>query len=157
MIITDWDIANNQIKKWKEAGCAIVFTNGCFDIIHRGHIELLSAAKEKGDRLVVGLNGDQSVKRLKGNDRPLQPVEDRAMILDAIESVDMVVGFEEDTPAEMILLFLPDVLVKGGDYTTDTIVGADTVIANGGTVETIPLILEKSTTALLDRIIKSTK
>jgi len=129
MIITDWDIANNQVNQWKEAGCTIVFTNGCFDIIHRGHIELLSAAKKKGDRLVVGLNGDQSVKRLKGNDRPLQPVEDRAMILDAIESVDMVVGFEEDTPAEIILHFLPDVLVKGGDYTTDTIVGADTVIA----------------------------
>ena len=157
MIITDWDIANNQINQWKEAGCTIVFTNGCFDIIHRGHIELLSAAKEKGDRLVVGLNGDQSVKRLKGNDLPLQPVEDRAIILDAIESVDMVVGFEEDTPAEMILHFLPDVLVKGGDYTTETIVGADTVIANGGTVETIPLIPVKSTTALLDRIIKSTK
>ena len=157
MIITDWDIANNQINQWKEAGCTIVFTNGCFDIIHRGHIELLSAAKKKGDRLIVGLNGDQSVKRLKGNDRPLQPVEDRAMILDAIESVDMVVGFEEDTPAEIILHFLPDILVKGGDYTTDTIVGADTVIANGGTVEIIPLIPEKSTTALLDWIIKSTK
>ena len=157
MIITDWDLANNQINQWKEAGCTIVFTNGCFDIIHRGHIELLSAAKEKGDRLIVGLNGDQSVKRLKGNDRPIQPVEDRAMILDAIESVDMVVGFEEDTPAEIILHFLPDVLVKGGDYTTDIIVGADTVITNGGTVETIPLIPEKSTTALLDRIIKSTE
>ena len=157
MIITDWDLANNQINQWKEAGCTIVFTNGCFDIILRGHIELLSAAKEKGDRLVVGLNGDQSVKRLKGNDRPIQPVEDRAMILDAIESVDMVVGFEEDTPAEMILHFLPDVLLKGGDYTIDTIVGADTVITNGGTVETIPLIPEKSTTALLDRIIKSTE
>jgi D-beta-D-heptose 7-phosphate kinase/D-beta-D-heptose 1-phosphate adenosyltransferase len=157
VIITDWDLANNQINQWKEAGCTIVFTNGCFDIIHRGHIELLSAAKEKGDRLVVGLNGDQSVKRLKGNDRPIQPVEDRAMILDAIESVDMVVGFEEDTPAEMILHFLPDVLLKGGDYTIDTIVGADTVITNGGTVETIPLIPEKSTTALLDRIIKSTE
>ena len=157
MIITDWDIANNQINQWREAGCTIVFTNGCFDLIHRGHIELLSAAKEKGDRLVVGLNGDQSVKRLKGNNRPLQPVEDRAMILDAIESVDMVVGFEKDTPAEIILDFLPDVLVKGGDYTTDTIVGADTVIANGGIVETIPLIPEKSTTALLDQIIKSAK
>jgi len=157
MIITDWDIANNQVIQWKEAGCTIVFTNGCFDIIHRGHIELLSAAKKKGDRLIVGLNGDQSVKRLKGNDRPLQPVEDRAMILDAIESVDMVVGFEEDTPAKIILHFLPDILVKGGDYTTDTIVGADTVIANGGTVEIIPLIPEKSTTAILDWIIKSTK
>ena len=157
MIINDWDIANNYIKQWKKTGDTVVFTNGCFDIFHRGHIEILSAAKEKGNRLVVGLNGDQSVTRLKGNDRPLQPFEDRAMILDAIESVDMVVGFEEDTPAKIILHFLPDILVKGGDYTTDTIVGADTVIANGGTVEIIPLIPEKSTTSLLDRIIKSTK
>ena len=157
MIINDWDIANNYIKQWKKTGDTVVFTNGCFDIIHRGHIEILSAAKEKGNHLVVGLNGDQSVTRLKGNDRPLQPFEDRAMILDAIESVDMVVGFEEDTPAKIILHFLPDILVKGGDYTTDTIVGADTVIANGGTVEIIPLIPEKSTTAILDWIIKSTK
>jgi len=157
MIINDWDIANNYIKQWKKTGDTVVFTNGCFDIIHRGHIEILSAAKEKGNHLVVGLNGDQSVTRLKGNDRPLQPFEDRAMILDAIESVDMVVGFEEDNPAKIILHFLPDILVKGGDYTTDTIVGADTVIANGGTVEIIPLIPEKSTTALLDWIIKSTK
>ena len=157
MIINDWDIANNYIKQWKKTGDTVVFTNGCFDIIHRGHIEILSAAKEKGDRLVVGLNGDQSVTRLKGNNRPLQPFEDRAMILNAIESVDMVVGFEEDTPAEIILHFLPDVLVKGGDYITDTIVGADTVITNGGTVEIIPLIPEKSTTAILDWIIKSTK
>ena len=157
MIINDWDIANNYIKQWKKTGDTVVFTNGCFDIIHRGHIEILSAAKEKGNHLVVGLNGDQSVTRLKGKNRPLQPFEDRAMILDAIKSVDMVVGFEEDTPAEIILHFLPDVLVKGGDYTTDTIVGADTVIANGGTVEIIPLIPEKSTTALLDWIIKSTK
>ena len=157
MIINDWDIANNYIKQWKKTGDTVVFTNGCFDIIHRGHIEILSAAKEKGNHLVVGLNGDQSVTRLKGNDRPLQPFEDRAMILDAIESVDMVVGFEEDTPAKIILHFLPDILVKGGDYTTDTIVGADTVIANGGTVEIIPLIPEKSTTALLDWIIKSAK
>ena len=155
MIITDWDIANNQINQWREAGCTIVFTNGCFDIIHRGHIELLSAAKEKGDCLIVGLNGDQSVKRLKGNDRPLQPFKDRATILDALEAVDMVVKFEEDTPEKIISKLLPNILVKGGDYTINTIVGADTVIANGGTVETIPLTPEKSTTALLDRIIKS--
>ena len=155
MIINDWDIANNKINHWKEAGSTIVFTNGCFDVIHRGHIELLSAAKAKGDHLVVGLNGDQSVKRLKGNDRPFQSVEDRAMILDAIESVDMVVSFEDDTPAKIILHFLPDVLIKGGDYTTDKIVGADTVIANGGTVETIPLVLGKSTTNLVDQIINS--
>ena len=157
MIINDWDIANNHIKQWKKTGDTVVFTNGCFDIFHRGHIEILSTAKEKGNRLVVGLNGDQSVTRLKGNDRPLQPFEDRAMILDAIESVDMVVGFEEDNPAKMIVQCVPDSLVKGGDYTTDTIGGADTVIANGGTVEIIPLIPEKSTTALLDWIIKSTK
>tara|TARA_B110000014_G_C20056834_1_gene550120 strand:+ start:180 stop:650 length:471 start_codon:yes stop_codon:yes gene_type:complete len=155
MIITDWDIANSHIIQWKEAGFTIVFTNGCFDILHRGHIELLSAAKEKGDCLVVGLNGDQSVKRLKGNDRPLQPFKDRATILDALEAVDMVVKFEEDTPEKIISKLLPNILVKGGDYTINIIVGADTVIANGGTVETIPLIPEKSTTALLDRIIKS--
>ena len=155
MIINDWDIANNHIRQWKKTGDTVVFTNGCFDIIHRGHIEILSAAKEKGDRLVVGLNGDQSVQRLKGHDRPLQPFDDRATILDALEAVDMVIGFEEDTPAEIISELLPDILVKGGDYNTNTIVGADTVIANGGIVETIPLVPEKSTTKLVDRIIKS--
>tara|TARA_B100000378_G_C17884670_1_gene356878 strand:+ start:204 stop:668 length:465 start_codon:yes stop_codon:yes gene_type:complete len=154
MIIDDWDLANSHINEWKEIGYTIVFTNGCFDILHRGHIEILFAAKKKGDRLVVGLNGDQSVQRLKGHNRPLQPFDDRAIILDALEVVDMVVGFEEDTPAEIISKILPNILVKGGDYTTNTIVGADTVIANGGTVETIPLVLGKSTTKLVDQIIK---
>tara|TARA_Y100001947_G_scaffold133611_1_gene120453 strand:- start:16 stop:486 length:471 start_codon:yes stop_codon:yes gene_type:complete len=155
MIIDDWDLANSLINEWKEIGYTIVFTNGCFDILHRGHIEILFAAKKKGDRLVVGLNSDQSVQRLKGHDRPLQPFDDRAIILDALEVVDMVVGFEEDTPVEIISKILPNILVKGGDYTTNTIVGADTVIANGGTVETIPLVLGKSTTKLVDQIIKS--
>ena len=155
MIIDDWDIANSHINEWKELGYTIVFTNGCFDILHRGHIKILFAAKKKGDRLVVGLNGDQSVQRLKGHNRPLQPFDDRAIILDALEVVDMVVGFEEDTPAEIISKILPNILVKGGDYTTNAIVGADTVIANGGTVETIPLVLGKSTTKLVDQIIKS--
>ena len=155
MIIDDWDLANSHINEWKEIGYTIVFTNGCFDILHRGHIEILFAAKKKGDRLVVGLNGDQSVQRLKGHNRPLQPFDDRAIILDALEVVDMVVGFEEDTPAEIISKILPNTLVKGGDYTTNTIVRADTVIANGGTVETIPLVLGKSTTKLVDQIIKS--
>jgi len=154
MIIDDWDIANSHINEWKELGYTIVFTNGCFDILHRGHIKILFAAKKKGDRLVVGLNGDQSVQRLKGHNRPLQPFDDRAIILDALEVVDMVVGFEEDTPAEIISKILPNILVKGGDYTTNAIVGADTVIANGGTVETIPLVLGKSTTKLVDQIIK---
>jgi len=155
MIIDDWDLANSHINEWKELGYTIVFTNGCFDILHRGHIEILFAAKKKGDRLVVALNSDQSVQRLKGHDRPLQPFDDRAIILDALEVVDMVVGFEEDTPVEIISKILPNILVKGGDYTTNTIVGADTVIANGGTVETIPLVLGKSTTKLVDQIIKS--
>ena len=154
MIIDDWDLANSYINEWKELGYTIVFTNGCFDILHRGHIKILFAAKKKGDRLVVGLNGDQSVQRLKGHDRPLQPFDDRAIILDALEVVDMVVGFEEDTPVEIISKILPNILVKGGDYTTNAIVGADTVIANGGTVETIPLVLGKSTTKLVDQIIK---
>ena len=154
MIIDDWDIANSHINEWKELGYTIVFTNGCFDILHRVQIKILFAAKKKGDRLVVGLNGDQSVQRLKGHNRPLQPFDDRAIILDALEVVDMVVGFEEDTPAEIISKILPNILVKGGDYTTNAIVGADTVIANGGTVETIPLVLGKSTTNLVDQIIK---
>ena len=152
MIINDWDIANNHIKQWKKTGDTVVFTNGCFDIIHRGHIEILSAAKKKGNRLVVGLNGDQSVTRLKGNDRPLQPFKDRAMILDAIESVDMVVGFEEDTPAEIILYFLPDILVKGGDYKEANIAGAKLVKESGGDIVILPFDEGCSTSLILEKL-----
>ena len=152
MIALSWEIAITQSNKWKDTGNKIVFTNGCYDLIHRGHIDLLTKAKSKGDKLIVGLNSDRSVKQLKGNDRPIQNFEDRLIIINAINCVDMVVGFDEDTPDKIIKRLLPDVLVKGGDYSINSIVGADIVISNGGTVEVIDLIPGKSTSSLIDQI-----
>lgn len=130
----------------------VVFTNGCFDVLHRGHVEYLAHARGLGDRLVVGLNSDRSVRALKGAGRPLNPVEDRAVVLAGLASVDAVVVFDQDTPRELIASLLPDVLVKGGDYSEDEIVGADEVKAAGGRVAVAPLIGGRSTTALLDRV-----
>lgn len=129
----------------------VVFTNGCFDVLHRGHAEYLAAARRMGDALVVGLNADASVRRLKGEGRPVNPVGDRAYLLAALESVDAVVLFEEDTPLRLIRALLPDVLVKGGDYRADEIVGAEDVIAAGGRVEVAALVPGRSTTAILER------
>ena len=154
MIALSWVKAITQSNKWKSSGNRIVFTNGCYDLIHRGHIDLLSKAKSKGDKLIVGLNSDRSVKQLKGNDRPIQNFDDRLIILDAIKSVDMVVGFDEDTPDKIIKELLPNVLVKGGDYSIDNVVGADTVISHGGSVEIVDLIPGKSTSSLIDNIAK---
>ena len=154
MIALNWEIAITQSNKWKSSGNKIVFTNGCYDLIHSGHINLLSNSKSKGDKLIVGLNSDRSVKNLKGNDRPIQNFDDRAIILDAINSVDMVVGFDDDTPDKIIKELLPNILVKGGDYSIDNVVGADTVISHGGSVEIIDLIPDKSTSSLIDQILK---
>ena len=154
MIALSWKIAITQSNKWKSSGNKIVFTNGCYDLIHSGHIDLLSNSKSKGDKLIVGLNSDRSVKKLKGNDRPIQNFDDRAIILDAINSVDMVVGFDDDTPDKIIKELLPNILVKGGDYSIDNVVGADTVISHGGSVEIIDLIPDKSTSSLIDKILK---
>ncbi len=154
MIALSWEIAITQSNKWKSSGNKIVFTNGCYDLIHSGHINLLSNSKSKGDKLIVGLNSDRSVKKLKGNDRPIQNFDDRAIILDAINSVDMVVGFDDDTPDKIIKELLPNILVKGGDYSIDNVVGADTVISHGGSVEIIDLIPDKSTSSLIDQILK---
>ena len=129
----------------------LVFTNGCFDLLHRGHVELLIAARDYGDRLLVGLNSDDSVRRLKGPGRPLAPAADRAVCLAALEAVDAVVVFDEDTPAALIDALQPDVVVKGGDYTPDQVVGRDTVEARGGRVVIVPLLAGRSTTDLLDR------
>jgi D-beta-D-heptose 7-phosphate kinase/D-beta-D-heptose 1-phosphate adenosyltransferase len=132
-------------------GC-IVFTNGVFDILHRGHVEYLFAARALGDALVVGLNTDDSVRRLaKAPGRPVNPQDDRAMVLAALGCVDAVTLFDEDTPQAIITALLPDVLVKGGDYTVDTIVGAPEVLAAGGRVEVIPLTPGRSTTSILER------
>ncbi len=137
----------------REAGKnRIVFTNGCFDILHRGHVELLEQARALGDFLLLGLNSDASVRRLKGEERPLVNEHDRAYILSRLEAVDAVCLFDEDTPLELIRNIKPDILVKGGDYTIETIVGHEIVQAYGGQVMTIPLISGRSTTNILNKI-----
>jgi D-beta-D-heptose 7-phosphate kinase/D-beta-D-heptose 1-phosphate adenosyltransferase len=136
---------------WRAAGDRVVFTNGCFDLLHRGHITLLEQARREGDRLVVGLNSDASVKRLKGPTRPLVSEQERAILLGALSAVDGVVVFEEDTPLETILALRPDVLVKGGDYSVETIVGAPEVHSWGGRVKIVPTVQGMSTTALIAR------
>lgn len=130
----------------------LVFTNGCFDLIHRGHVEYLHAARSLGDALVVAVNTDASVERLKGPGRPAVPQGDRALVLAALESVDAVTLFHEDTPRELLAALLPDVLVKGGDYSPEEIVGKEEVEAAGGHVEVIPFIEGRSTTQLINRI-----
>ncbi|MBL0129607.1 MAG: D-glycero-beta-D-manno-heptose 1-phosphate adenylyltransferase [Flavobacteriales bacterium] len=138
---------------WRMKGDRIVFTNGCFDILHRGHVEYLQEAAALGDRLVIGVNSDTSVKRLeKGADRPLNDQDSRAKVLSALRFVDAVVIFEEDTPLELITALAPDVLVKGGDWTEDRIVGAKVVRANGGDVRSLKTVDGFSTTALVERI-----
>lgn len=139
-------------KKCKEKGRKVVFTNGCFDIIHVGHIRLLKEASKLGDVLIIGLNSDDSVRKIKGPTRPINPLPDRAEILSSIRYVDYVIAFEEETPYRLINILLPDILVKGGDYKRDEIVGADIVEANGGKVVTIPLVEGKSTTRLIEEI-----
>lgn len=131
----------------------VVFTNGCFDILHRGHVEYLYAARELGDALVVGLNSDASVRRLKGPTRPINPEQDRAIVLAGLAAVDAVTIFSEDTPRELIRAIVPGVLVKGGDYDPDTIVGAREVREAGGRVVVVPLIPGRSTTTILERVL----
>jgi len=139
------------VDVWKKQGKKIVFTNGCFDIIHTGHISLLKQAKQFGDILIVGLNSDSSVKQLKGETRPINSETDRAEILCAFEFVDALTIFSEQTPLELIKKILPDVLVKGEDYTLQTVVGADIVVANGGKVKLVKLIEGKSSSLLVQR------
>lgn len=143
------------LKKWRSSKLKIVFTNGCFDILHRGHVEYLNKAKSFGDKLIIGLNSDTSVKKLKGKNRPFTNENDRAYIIANLKAVDAVVIFEEDTPFLIIKKIKPDILVKGGDYKIDEIVGKDIVEKNGGKVITVPYINGKSTTNLLNKIKKS--
>ena len=137
------------LSVFRSQGLKVVFTNGCFDILHRGHVEYLSKAADMGDVLVVGLNTDASVKRLKGEGRPVNNEEDRALVLASLSFVDAVVLFGEDTPYELIEAVHPDVLVKGADYKTEEIVGYDIVTSHGGIVDTIPLVNGYSTTKLI--------
>ena len=141
-----------HLKEWRKQGAIIVFTNGCFDLVHRGHVEYLAKAAAKGDKLIVGLNSDRSVTLLKGAGRPLTDAYSRALLLAACFFVDAVVIFEEETPTLLIEKILPDFLVKGSDYRTDEIAGHQTVIAHGGKVETIDLTMGFSTTSLIHKI-----
>ncbi len=142
----------NQLKEWRLSGKKIVFTNGCFDILHRGHIEYLAKAADMGDILIIGLNTDNSVKRLKGESRPVNDQHARAMLLAALSFVDAVTLFDEDTPYNLIKTVMPDLLVKGGDYKIEDIVGHDIVEANGGKVVTIPLTEGYSTTKTIGKL-----
>ena len=130
----------------------VVFTNGVFDLLHPGHVDVLIGARARGDVLVVGLNSDASVKRLKGPDRPVRSEGERAYVLAALEAVDAVTLFEQDTPLQLVQLVQPDVIVKGGDYSPDTVVGANEVRARGGEVVIIPLTPGHSTTSTIDRL-----
>lgn len=150
--IQDWDNALKIVESWKNQGLEVVFTNGCFDILHLGHVDYLEHARQKGDRLVLGLNSDESVSRLKGEKRPVNPEYARARLLASLSFVDLVVGFSEDTPLEVISFLKPDVLVKGKDYEISNIVGADFVIENGGKVDTIDLVDGYSTTGIIKKI-----
>lgn len=141
-------------KKLKRENKKVVFTNGCFEIIHRGHIDYLTEAKRYGDFLIVAVNSDTSIKLVKGSERPLIPAEDRAFVVSSLKPVDAVFIFEEETPARIIDLIIPDVLVKGGDYVVETIVGHKTVLANGGRVIPIPLTKGKSTSDIIKKIIR---
>lgn len=146
--------AQSVIAGWKLLGKTVGFTNGCFDILHPGHIYSLSQTAREADYLIVGLNSDASVKRLKGPERPINNTESRAIILSNLIMVDMVVVFEEDTPLELIKALEPNILVKGGDYTIEQIVGAKEVIAAGGRVIINPIIEGHSTTSIIEKIKK---
>ena len=146
------DAARDIVDAWRARGLSVGFTNGCFDLLHPGHVTLLDKARALCDRLVVGLNSDQSVKRLKGEDRPVQPEIARATVLAALQSVDLVVVFEEDTPARLIETLRPALLVKGGDYKVSDIVGADFVQAHGGRVEIVDIVPGFSTTGTIARL-----
>ena len=132
----------------------LVFTNGCFDILHVGHVDYLNKAKRKGDKLIVALNTDESVRRIKGEDRPVISQEERAFIISNLKSVDYVTFFNEDTPKEIIDKLIPDVLIKGADWNLNNIVGRETVERNGGEVKTIDFISSQSTTKIIDKILK---
>lgn len=150
--VLDWAAAAAQVSAWQAQGLKVVFTNGVFDLLHQGHVRYLQASRALGDKMVLGLNTDASVTRLKGPERPIVPQDARAEVLAALACIDIVVLFEQDTPKELIETVKPDILTKGADYTIDRVVGADFVFARGGKVETITLVPGISTTEIVRRI-----
>jgi len=142
----------NKVNAWKQAGEEVVFTNGCFDIIHRGHIEVLAQTADLGDKLIVGLNSDSSIQKLKGKNRPIIDEQSRAILLASLSFIDAVVLFSEETPLNLISTLKPDVLAKGGDYEIETIVGHKIVQENGGKVILVPFVDGFSSTTIIDKI-----
>ena len=153
--IKDLAAAKDLVYNWKEAGFKVVFTNGCFDILHLGHVDYLEKARSMGDKLVLGLNTDESVSRFKGPNRPIQDQTSRAHVLASLQFIDLVVFFNQDTPLKLISELLPDVLVKGSDYLAENIVGADVVKKNGGVVKTIGFVPGYSTSRIIEKIKKT--
>jgi len=150
--ITDISSLKRKLAAWRFQDKKIVFTNGVFDLLHTGHITYLTKAAELGEKLIIGLNADVSVKRLKGSDRPVNDENSRALLLAALFFVDAIVLFDDDTPLDLITQLMPDILVKGADYTIDNIVGAKEVIANGGEVKTIDFVDGFSSTSIIQKI-----
>ncbi len=153
----DLDSLLKTVEGWKAEGKKIVFTNGCFDILHPGHIDYLAKAASLGDKMVIGVNTDFSVSKLKGPNRPIQNEKARLFLLGALEFTDALILFGEDTPAELISAIKPHILVKGADYTINKVVGADTVINSGGSVVLLPYLQGYSTSSIEKRIIDSAK
>lgn len=147
--------AQKIVKQWSQNSETMVFTNGCFDIVHRGHIDYLSKAKDKGSKLILGLNTDASVQRIKGPQRPVVDEQSRAILMASLQFIDLVVFFDEDTPYELIKALQPDILVKGSDYNAEDIVGYDILMAKGGKVETIDFVPGFSTTSIVKKIKES--
>ena len=144
-----------QVKNWKATGQKVVFTNGCFDIVHQGHIEVLARTADLGNKLIIGLNSDSSIQKLKGKNRPIIDEQSRAILLASFSFVDAVVLFSEDTPINLISTLLPDVLAKGGDYEIETIVGHEIVQKNGGQGILVPFVDGFSSTTIIEKIKKS--
>ncbi len=153
--IRDLISAKSLIQQWKREGKKVVFTNGCFDILHYGHVDYLEKARALGDKLVLGLNTDDSVSRFKGPFRPVQDQQSRALVLASLQFIDLVVFFNEDTPQNLISELLPNILVKGSDYLAENIVGAEVVKRNGGEVKTIDFVPGYSTSQIIEKIRKT--
>jgi len=151
--LVDLPKALDLINFWRTEDQEIIFTNGCFDILHPGHIDLLEQAKELGQKLIVGLNSDRSIQKLKGANRPINNQWDRSRVLSGLACIDLIIVFEEETPQALIEAIKPNVLVKGSDYKIENIVGANLVIANGGTVKTLSLVKGYSTITIINRIL----
>ena len=150
--VLDWDSLAAEVKALKDAGKKVVFTNGVFDLMHTGHSRYLQQARDLGDALVVAINADASVKRLKGDSRPILPEAERAELLAALECVSFVTIFPEDDPRDLIKKVVPNLLVKGGDWPVDQILGSDTVLAAGGEVKSLQFIEGRSTTSIIEKI-----